>query len=470
MPYRSNGILAPGEKLVVAKSAGGIEFATGTSFAAAVVSGVAALLLSEADRHGYRLRASDIGKILIATAVPCQPEVGGTADRCLAGMLDAAAALAMLHHIGKAEVRAATRGDSAQPKIVQEFESGEDHPVMSDISSIHASAAGEAAAQAVLQSACHCQTHPDSETEAPKVEQNNAATTPLPSVQRSVSTASPGLIQQACACGGGQPPQLVYAIGALWFDFGTEARHDLFVQQMDDPLRANNPSELFDFLRENPQFTAGLTFILMQEQVPLYAIQPAGPFAPQTYAAILDALRSSLDDAGSEQRVSVPGFISGSTRLLNGMTVPVVVPDLRGMYKWRSEDLIRATHEGVAADAQASDEELLNFLNRVYYELRNLGVSPKDRAINFAATNAYQARRTFADAARRSFVLDTIKVVKSPICRPDSDCWDVELVMFDDEDERRPNRIYRYTVDVSEVIPVSVGTVRSWASRSGSLS
>lgn len=85
--------------------------------------------------------------------------------------------------------------------------------------------------------------------------------------------------------------------------------------------------------------------------------------------------------------------------------------------------------------------------------------------INFAATNAYQARQAFADAAAKSLVLDSIRVVKSPICRPDSDCWDVELVMFDDEDERHPNRVYRYTVDVSEVIPVTVGTVRTWAAR-----
>lgn len=57
-------------------------------------------------------------------------------------------------------------------------------------------------------------------------------------------------------------------------------------------------------------------------------------------------------------------------------------------------------------------------------------------------------------------------MVKSPICRPDSDCWDVELQMFDPENERRANRVYRYTVNVSEVLPVTVGTVRTWAVRS----
>jgi len=183
--------------------------------------------------------------------------------------------------------------------------------------------------------------------------------------------------------------------------------------------------------------------------------------------AILDAISTSLDEVeGREQRVSLPGYVSGSTRLMNGMTVPVVFPDLRGMYKWKSAELIEATRSAAGDAGPQSDDHVLNFLNRVYYELRNLGIAPQERAMNYAATNAYQARHAFADSAARSMELDTIRVVKSPICRPDSDCWDVELAMFDPENERRANRVYRYTVDVSEVIPVTVGTVRSWSSRS----
>jgi cyanobactin maturation PatA/PatG family protease len=179
---------------------------------------------------------------------------------------------------------------------------------------------------------------------------------------------------------------------------------------------------------------------------------------------MLDALTSCLEEGGHEQRVSVPGLISGTTRLMNGMTVPIVFPDLRGMYKWRSEHLI-AGARAEAQGATATETEILNFLNRIYYELRNLGIAPQDRALNFAATNAYQAQQAFADAVTRSLVLDSIKLVKSPICRPESDCWDVELIMFDDEDERHPNRIYRYTIDVSDIIPVTIGAVRSWAAR-----
>jgi len=136
------------------------------------------------------------------------------------------------------------------------------------------------------------------------------------------------------------------------------------------------------------------------------------------------------------------------------------------MYKWLSDELIAAAKAAVGKDV-ASDDDILNFLNRVYYELRNFGVSPQDRALNFAATNAYQTQTVFAESAGRNLALDAIQVVKSPICRPDSDCWDVQLRMFDPENEPRASRVYRSTVDVSEVLPVTVGDVRSWAVRTG---
>jgi subtilisin family serine protease len=47
-PYRQNGLLAPGDDLPVAVPGGNVSSASGTSFATAVVTGVAALLLSVA--------------------------------------------------------------------------------------------------------------------------------------------------------------------------------------------------------------------------------------------------------------------------------------------------------------------------------------------------------------------------------------------------------------------------------------
>ena len=80
-----------------------------------------------------------------------------------------------------------------------------------------------------------------------------------------------------------------------------------------------------------------------------------------------------------------------------------------------------------------------------------------------SATNAFQASVAIAQATGDRRVLDSISVEKSPICRPDSDCYDVKLIFFDPENNQRSNRVFRFTVDVSDVIPVTIGTVRSWS-------
>jgi cyanobactin maturation PatA/PatG family protease len=469
-PYRQNGLLAPGEGITVAALGDSVSSVSGTSIATAVVSGVAALLLSVARREGYQIDAIDIQQMLLESAAPCRLEGEGTCDRYLVGRLDAGATLAMLHIIG-ANRRIARPNFAAEPSP----HAGDDRQLPAskrDSNMTSATCVPKNAAipdpTGVAPAACGCQTKAEeavpNEEKSPKLSARPRASVPAVMPSGFVN----GVSQQTCSCG--QPPQIVYALGAVWFDFGSEARHDVFLQQLRSDVI--HPIELVAFLRdpEHRHFAAGLTFILMQEQVPLYAIQPTGPFAPKAYDKLLDAIQSSLDDTrGVDQRMSIPGVISGTIRLMNGMNVPIIYPDPRAMYTWRSQDLIENTRDlvaqglGVRGEHVDSDDQLLNFLHRVYDELRNLGVAPRDRALNYAATNAFQARQAFALAAAKSLVLDEINVVKSPICRPDSDCWDIELSMFDDENDHKPNRIYRFTVDVSEVIPVTVGTPRTWA-------
>jgi hypothetical protein len=62
--------------------------------------------------------------------------------------------------------------------------------------------------------------------------------------------------------------------------------------------------------------------------------------------------------------------------------------------------------------------------------------------------------------------LESINVTPSPICRPGSDCWDVELYFFYPERQvQTVRKVYRFTVDVSDVVPVTIGTTRSWFTR-----
>ncbi|MFD3506048.1 hypothetical protein [Nocardia sp. NPDC058666] len=95
--------------------------------------------------------------------------------------------------------------------------------------------------------------------------------------------------------------------------------------------------------------------------------------------------------------------------------------------------------------------------------MRNLGATSRDRALNFAATNAFQAASTFATALAAGMALDTIGVEKSPFGRIDSDCWDVKLRFFDPENSRRAKKVFWFTIDVSDPLPVTLGDVRTWS-------
>ncbi len=60
-------------------------------------------------------------------------------------------------------------------------------------------------------------------------------------------------------------------------------------------------------------------------------------------------------------------------------------------------------------------------------------------------------------------VLHSIEVEKSPFCRYGSECWDVKLKFSDPENGWSAKRVFRFTIDVSDRTPVTLGEVRSWA-------
>jgi len=52
--------------------------------------------------------------------------------------------------------------------------------------------------------------------------------------------------------------------------------------------------------------------------------------------------------------------------------------------------------------------------------------------------------------------LDTVEVQRSPICRPESVCWDVKIIFFDPENVMRARSAFLVTVDVSDSVPVMI--------------
>ncbi|GGU65808.1 hypothetical protein GCM10010211_33800 [Streptomyces albospinus] len=138
--------------------------------------------------------------------------------------------------------------------------------------------------------------------------------------------------------------------------------------------------------------------------------------------------------------------------------MPVVESEqTTGMYGWRLDTLLDAAP---TADVRAAIQE---FLTRVYDDLRNPGSAAKDRALDFAATDVFQAAITATEAIATGKALDTIIVEKSPFSRMNSDCWDVKLRFFDPEDGLRPRSVFRFTIDVSDTMPVTLRDIRTWS-------
>jgi len=456
--YAEQGILAPGTEILGAVSGGGTAKLTGTSFATPIVTSVAALLLSVQLKEGRQPDPQAVRAALLAGGRACNLRIGQEAAQCLAGRLDVTAALEHL---------SLPMRDTMPTEPEQE----------------------------TISASCACETpdftaSPNQPEAAPAFAIPSAAEQVMPAAASARIPAAAyssqtmgrtaGVVASASHAGvvPSQELGLVYALGTLGYDFGSEARRDTFKQLMPPvkfgevavPANPYDARQMVDYLNAIPSESKALIWTLNLELTPIYAIEPVGPFGHHVYDVLRDLLTGEVEAENSEnyiQRVSVPGTLSGRTvRLFSGQVVPVIeTGNVRGLYGWRTNLLINKALEtvgGEGADEKRVRRSLEGFLNRIYYDLRNLGATSRDRALNFAATNAFQAAGTFSLAIGEGMELDSIGVEKSPVCRLDSDCWDVKLKFFDPENSRRAKRVFRFTIDVSDTIPVTLGEVRTW--------
>ncbi|WP_375766852.1 S8 family serine peptidase [Archangium gephyra] len=410
--YHDHGILAPGEDIEGAVPGGGTARRRGTSYAAPIVSGVVALLLSREMRRGRGTSPREIFEALLESAITCEAQPADECDRLFRGRLDVTGAIRWL-----------------DAKAGQTMTATEQTVEAAGISASSGPAPQRPRAGA---SAAHRGVHP---------------------------------ADCGCGCGGGQSP-LVFAIGTLGFDFGTEGVRDIFNQ--------SSPNWLLDglnlkaYLTQNPTDAASIVWTLSIESYPVYAIRPSGPFAEQIYETLVEFI------GDADHRVSVPARKTGAVvELISGQVLPVIEPELAGLNSWTTAALVESLRTSppeppgpLGVNHRIVEAELANYLDRVYFEMRNVGEAPQHRALNFSATNAYETYRVFFEATRLGMKLERVDVERSPLCRPESDCWDVKLTFFDPlARRRRARQIFRFTVDVSDVEPVLIGNTRSWQVR-----
>ena len=397
--YACNGITAPGENIIGAVPGGGVAQMSGTSFATPLVSGVVSLIQAAKPE----ITGAQIRDFLLQTASPCGTNTPEVCQKLLVGRVNVEGALAAMT----------------------------EHTAATDFTA------------------------------------ESTATEP--------ATVGPSAAESST---GGS---LVYALGNISYDFGTEARRDSFKQLMppvevDGNVVPPNPydaRQLVAYIGANAYEAREVIWTLNIELTPIYALEPSGAFGASIYELLNEMLAGEVlaeQDPDHIQRVSIPGRLTGRTvRLFSGQQVPVIQLDNpRGSYGWKTNALVEqaskavSSTSGVAVDTATIAANLLSFLDRVYYDLRNLGVLSSDRALNFAATNAFQAATVFSEALGLGMQLENIETEPSPFARIDADAWDVKLKFFDPENTRRARKVYRFTVDVSEMMPVTLGEVRSW--------
>jgi cyanobactin maturation PatA/PatG family protease len=440
--YLDKGILALGADVAGAAAGGGVAVRSGTSYAAPIVTGVAALLMSLQLERGASPHGQAVHTLLLDAADACDSTASDSCARVLAGRLNIHAAHAGLVHQQPSRIAASTY---SPPGVDVGSHSRMPHTYMKSSANLD----------------CPPPSHWRS-----MMNDHDTLSQLIPSETATLPMNDAGVAPSDCGCNKKKADPLpVYALGQIGIDFGSASKRDAFAQL--SGINVDDYLALLDYLDSDPASAFSLIWTLSMDATVVYAINPYGPFASSTYERLRQFLRAQLQDG--VERVSVPGLLSGTVKLMNGQEVPGLFPDLRGMYGWSVPDLVSACL-GAPSDAndanssyQARAEGVRNFLERVYYEVRNLGITPQDRAMNYAATNAFQASEVYDKAIQAETKLDSIAVERSPICRPGSDCWDVKLSFFNPAKRLEQARhVYRFTIDVSEVIPVTVGKVRHW--------
>jgi cyanobactin maturation PatA/PatG family protease len=508
--YRSNGVLAHGEGIVGAVPGGGTASMTGSSFATALVAGVAALLLS-IQRGQNQIDPRAAAKAILRTTTACQPSEAPECHPYLTGVLDIPEARAYVKLGGRTTV--ADLDGAQTPPPAAEVAAGQAGlgRMGAPEAGVHAAgtetplgptAAPEPSAPRSIDAGITIAGIEPSAGASPRTASPPSPVAPTPAV----STAGPSLSGTPAAAGSSVVPSgdcdchgnnqhkqqsYVYVLGSIGFDFGTEARRDTFRQLMPDVERpygeegvtifvAPNPYDVFqltDYLNTPSRHSEStkLIWTVNLDLTPIYAIEAEMGYPEDVYAPLRDALRRGalpIDNEEYVARVSIPAVLTNRTvQLFSGQRVPVVKAQPRGLYMWNEPALVKGVVDAVRRDIADVDVDYISqliriFLDKVYYECRNLGQSPPDRALNYAATNAYQFAAGIAQgilsgklvpgAQRDLYTLDTIDVSKSPYCRMDSDCWDVRVIWFNPENDRRAKSVYQYTIDVSDELPVSL--------------
>jgi len=403
--FEGHGVMANGVNILGAQVGGGVGRERGTSLSAPIVSAVAALILSKRLADGKPLDPLEVGRAIVASATPYRGEFQ---EECVGGILNPMGALEMVE---SGSVPAPFGTDTVKVSIPR-------------------SAAGLPPT-----------SRANWQGKEPRGVEQSAAD--VDSLEQSIRT-----------------PTLVFALGSVGFEIPTELAYEALEQERKSAGIDGTVADagvMGRLLAQMPSLGERLTWLLEENGNPIYALEPKGPLAAEIYGNFAETLTAQV--LGEVDTVSIPGLRLGAMRTLrDGTRVPRVEMEvLRGLYAWTLESSVTRTNLG--ADVEAM---LLSMLEAIQQEARNEGVGGPARTLNYLTANPVQLAMSALSAQREGFTFGDFGIVRSTFSRPNSECWDITIRFVDDDDEFRAGLIHRHTVDVADILPVTVGQMKAW--------
>ncbi len=468
--YEGHSIMGPGENVLGADPDGGTVMQKGTSVAAPVLSGIIAALTSAQVQAGRAIQPQRVRQVLLDTA---RPGVGEGAERFIGGIVSVDRALAVL--LDGMSVDEARR---AFPDLA---------------------ATGSAVGALPIPPG---QVHTDLPPHSVARHFADGAPVPREAYKR------PDLVETSNFVGPSlRYPALTFAIGQVHAEYPDQLTKDSFASGMGIRLNpgegiADNVDALVAYLDAHPDEARRLRWVLSINGHPRYVIRPVGAYGSQVFDMLAALILSSAH--GRTELASAPGWSTATmVALASGSVVRELrVNSLRGVYGWQPTGVADQSLAAVAATAQSagttpavagvggeSDESVfgaaeppsstwpslliaadeavrsavVDFLTGVYFRADQEPEVSRDRALNFAATNGFQIAAAFVDAMGSAMEFVSHRLEYSPFSRVGGNCWDIVLTFRDPNRSVRAGVEYRFTVDVADSLPVTVGRTRRWA-------
>jgi hypothetical protein len=403
--FEGHGVMANGTNILGAQDGGGVGRERGTSLSAPIVTSVAALILSKRLADGKPLDPLEVGRAIVASATPYRGELQ---EECIGGILNPMGALEMV-------------------------ESGS-VPAPFGTDTVKVGSPRSAAGLPPTSPAKWGRKQPRG------LEQSVAE---VDSLEQSLRT-----------------PTFVFALGSVGFEIPSDLTYEALEQERKSAGIDGSVADagvMGRLLAERPSLGERLTWLLEENGNPLYVLEPKGPLAAEIYLNLAEILTAQV--LGEVDTVSIPGLrLSKMRSLRDGTRVPRVVMEvLRGLYAWTLESSVARTN--LSSEAEAI---LLSMLRAIKDESRNDGAGGPARTLNYLTANPIQLAVSAMSAQLERFTFGDFGIVRSTFSRPNSECWDIELRFTDADNEFRAGLIHRHTVDVADILPVSVGRLKAW--------